>query len=318
MSKTRVSTEELASLKNSRAFDPNWYSTAYPDVAQSGLDPAEHFLWIGAKLGRDPLPPATAAQWVADPTETETRQIAPMGKGGLVTLAERGMVLPPLNLDAEKAGHHDLTDERFWYLVKQVHAFTELSVGALFNLYTAVRYIIDAGVPGDLVECGVHMGGSVMLMEHLLLSDKATRRLFALDTFTGFVRRTEDLDVDMRTGTAACLIDQAVDYTAGSTANMESVGFKGLRVIKGDVLETIPTLKIDRISLLRLDTDTYDTTKFELEQLYDRVSPGGVIIVDDYGYTIGCKKAVDDFIVGRKVMLQRINPNVRSWVKVAD
>jgi hypothetical protein len=225
------------------------------------------------------------------------------------------MPRPPFNLDAHKVDHHDITDERFWYFVTQVHEFTELSVAALFNLYTAVRYVVEAGISGDIVECGVHMGGSVMLMEHVLLSDTADRRLFALDTFTGFVRRTDDLDVDLRTGAAACLMDEEVDFSAGSIANMESVGFKGLRVVAGDVLETIPTLGVEEIALLRLDTDTYDTTKFELEQLYDRVTHGGVVIVDDYGYTVGCKKAVDDFVADRGVLLQRINPNVRAWVK---
>lgn len=96
---------------------------------------------------------------------------------------------------------------------------------------------------------------------------------------------------------------------------MRSVGFERLEIVRGDVLETIPTLDTKAISLLRLDTDTYDTTTFELERLYDYVVPGGVVIVDDYGYTIGCKKAVDDFVAGRPIMLQRINRNVRSWVK---
>jgi hypothetical protein len=72
---------------------------------------------------------------------------------------------------------------------------------------------------------------------------------------------------------------------------------------------------VTEIALLRLDTDTYDTTKFELEQLYEKVVVGGVVIVDDYGYTVGCKKAVDDFIASRKIMLQRVNGNVRCWIK---
>lgn len=82
-----------------------------------------------------------------------------------------------------------------------------------------------------------------------------------------------------------------------------SVGFPQLNLVKGDVLETIPTLDIDRISLLRLDTDTYETTKFELEHLHDRVSLGGGVIVDDYGHTLSCKKAVDDFIRDKPILL---------------
>lgn len=236
-----------------------------------------------------------------------------------MTLEQRGISLPHFDLSVEKELHHDITDEQFWSLAASVRPYTELSVGAMFNLYSAVRYVLDASIPGDVVECGVHMGGSVMLMEHVLLTDDHNRRLFALDTFRGFVRRSEELDVDLRTGAAACSVEeQPMDYSAPSIENMESVGFTGLRVVKGDVLETIPRLDVGQIALLRLDTDTYDTTKFELEQLYHRVVPGGIVIVDDYGYTVGCKKAVDDFIVGKKVMLQRINPNVRSWVKVSD
>ncbi len=155
-----------------------------------------------------------------------------------------------------------------------------------------------------------------MMMEHVLMmgDSQPNRRIFALDTFTGFVRRTDGLDVDIETGLDACFPEND-DYTVGSIDNMKSVGFNNLVIVKGDVLETIPTLDTKRIALLRLDTDTYDTTKFELEQLYDRVAHGGVIIVDDYGYTIGCKKAVDDFVQDRNICLQRINRNVRSWVK---
>lgn len=237
----------------------------------------------------------------------------------MMTLAQRGMVVPHFDLAVQKEHHHDITSELFWDFAARVQPYTELSIAALFNLYTSVRYVVEAKIPGDIVECGVHMGGSVMMIALALMeSNDSSRDVFALDTFTGFVRRTEDLDVDLRTGAVACEPEEnAMDYTGPSTENMKSVGYNNLHIVKGDVFDTIPELKTPQIAILRLDTDTYDTTKFELEQLYDRVAVGGVIIVDDYGYTVGCKKAVDDFIVGRSVMLQRINPNVRSWVKTA-
>jgi hypothetical protein len=236
----------------------------------------------------------------------------------MLTLAQRGFKVER-NLDLQKRYHKDVTDEKFWELVPQVWEYSELPVEILFNLYTAAKYCVKANIPGDFVECGVHLGGSIMLMEHVLMmgDSQPNRRIFALDTFTGFVRRTEGLDVDIETGVDACIPNENVDYTAGSIENMKSVGFNNLIIVKGDVLETIPTLDTQEIALLRLDTDTYDTTKFELEQLYDRVAFGGVIIVDDYGYTIGCKKAVDDFVEDRNICLQRINRNVRSWVKTA-
>ena len=168
------------------------------------------------------------------------------------------------------------------------------------------------------MECGVLVGGSIMMVEHVLkrYDTSSSRRVFALDTFRGFVRRDQDLDISIRDGRAVCHPSSTLlDYSDAAITNMKSVGYERLVVLQGDVLETIPTLDVQKIALLRLDTDTYDTTKFELETLYDRVVPGGVIIVDDYGYTLGCKKAVDDFISNRAVLLQRLNPNVRTWVK---
>lgn len=234
----------------------------------------------------------------------------------MLTLAQRGIHIER-DLELQKFYHKDVTDEKFWELVPQVWEYSELPVEILFNLYTTSRYCATANIKGDFVECGVHLGGSIMMMEHaLLMGDSQTdRKIYALDTFTGFVRRTEGLDVDIETGNDACLVTENEDYTDGSIDNMKSVGFANLEIVKGDVLETIPTLPTKKIALLRLDTDTYDTTKFELEHLYDRVAHGGVVIVDDYGYTIGCKKAVDDFVKDRNICLQRINRNVRSWVK---
>lgn len=237
----------------------------------------------------------------------------------MMTLDERGVVRPPFDLASEMDAHHDITDKKFWATVQLVQAYSELPVSALFNLYQAANYIVEANVPGDIVECGVHMGGSVMLVEHVLMNAQQRRNVFALDTFKGFVRRSPEWDVDLKTGEAAGeLEDVPADYTVPSTDNMRSVEFEGLHIVKGDVLDTIPDLPVEQIALLRLDTDTYDTTKFELEQLYDRVALGGVVIADDYGYTVGCKKAVDDFILDKKVLLQRINPNVRCWVKLTD
>jgi len=236
----------------------------------------------------------------------------------MMTLAERGIQIPPLDLAAQRIDHADITDERFWKFVPQVYDYTELPIPVLYNLYASVRYIAQAGVPGDIVECGVHLGGSIMMIGLALLEGDSirNRKVYALDTFTGFVRRTEELDIDLRSGVAVCHPEPGVyDYEAPSVENMKSVGYPDLHIVRGDVLQTIPALEIDTISLLRCDTDTYDTTKLELENLYDHVSVGGVVIVDDYGYTLGCKKAVDDFVKSRKVLLQRINPNVRCWVK---
>jgi len=77
----KIREEDVLALKNSGQFDPQWYCNAYPDVAASGLDPAEHFLWIGATLGRSPLPPASAPQWLGEglpEPHQDQRPIAPL------------------------------------------------------------------------------------------------------------------------------------------------------------------------------------------------------------------------------------------------
>lgn len=221
------------------------------------------------------------------------------------------------DLKKEKENAPDITEDDFWDIAGVVWDYTELPVLALHNLYRAARYLVAAKIEGEFMECGVYLGGSIMAAELVLARHEGTsRNVYALDTFSGFVARNAEFDIDQETGAVACVPAAGLDFSEGASANMRSVGYPHLRIVKGDVLETIPTLDVDRIALLRLDTDTYETTKFELESLYDRVVQGGVIIVDDYGYTVGCRKAVDDFLATRApVLMQRINKNVRSWIK---
>ena len=102
---------------------------------------------------------------------------------------------------------------------------------------------------------------------------------------------------------------------------MESTGYPSERIhlIKGMVEETLPAQAPERLALLRLDTDWYASTKHELEQLYPRVSPGGVLIIDDYGHYEGARNAVDEYFAsrGEHVLLQRIDWTGRMVLKPA-
>lgn len=233
------------------------------------------------------------------------------------TIYEYGHVKAEFDPKTERENSPDIPEDDFWELAAMVWDYTELHVQALHNLYCATRYLIAAKIEGDFIECGVLLGGSIMAIETVLARHEgALRDVYALDTFSGFVGRNAEFDIDLQTGADAGIPEAGLDFSEGAIANMQSVAYPRLRIVKGDVLKTIPTLDVDRIALLRLDTDTYETTKFELESLYDRVAQGGVIIVDDYGYTVGCKKAVDDFLATRPpVLMQRINKNVRCWIK---
>jgi hypothetical protein len=102
-------------------------------------------------------------------------------------------------------------------------------------------------------------------------------------------------------------------------ANMSSTGIDAARVryVEGPVETTIPGDVPERIALLRLDTDWYESTKHELVHLWDRLEPGGVLIIDDYGHWVGAREAVDEFFEGRDdaPFLTRLDYSGRIGVK---
>jgi hypothetical protein len=101
---------------------------------------------------------------------------------------------------------------------------------------------------------------------------------------------------------------------------MRDTGYDSEKVffVKGKVEETLPAHAPDRISLLRLDTDWYESTYHELTHLYPRLTVGGVLIIDDYGHWAGARRAVDDFIGKNKLrlLLNRVDYTGRICVKL--
>jgi O-methyltransferase len=181
-----------------------------------------------------------------------------------------------------------------------VRPFTMTSPERVGATCDAVRYIARYGIEGAVVECGVWAGGMMMAAARTLLEvDDSSRDLYLFDTFAGM---TEPTDADVtRTGAPAAETYEAswtpVDPD-GVRANVLVTGYPEAHVhlVVGDVLETVPAHAPERIALLRLDTDWYESTRHELEHLVSRVSPGGVLIVDDYGHWPGARRAVDEFL----------------------
>jgi hypothetical protein len=99
-------------------------------------------------------------------------------------------------------------------------------------------------------------------------------------------------------------------------ANMRTTGYPEdlVRLVKGKVEDTIPGLAPAEIAVLRLDTDWYESTRHELTHLYPRLAPGGVLIIDDYGYWAGARKAVDEYFAGA-LFLSRIDGTGRIAIK---
>ena len=93
-----------------------------------------------------------------------------------------------------------------------------------------------------------------------------------------------------------------------------------VRLVKGKVEDTVPKNAPEKIALLRLDTDWYESTRHELVYLFPRLVPGGVLIIDDYGHWQGARKAVDEYIAGNqvKILLNRVDYTGRIGVKIAN
>jgi O-methyltransferase len=228
-----------------------------------------------------------------------------------------------------KTGLTDIIDEDFWKMYEFAKPYTMTSCERMFALYQATNFILDQKIQGDFVECGVWRGGSSLLMAQVLQKCNERERLIYLyDTFEGMSSPTEH-DKDLNGKKASHILEVEKEDKENSTwclatlsdvqnnLSLSNLPQNQLRFVKGKVEETIPAILPNRIALLRLDTDWYESTKHELENLFDIVSPGGIVILDDYGHWQGARKAVDEFLTkrGLNVLLNRIDYSGRMFVK---
>lgn len=223
----------------------------------------------------------------------------------------------------------DFTDEEV-ALCEEVRPYTMTSPEAVVTLAGAVRHLVAAGVPGAFVECGVWKGGSSMAIARTLLRlGRSDAELYLFDTFEGMTEPTEH-DVSRSGRTARELLQEEEgkwDSLLWARAPLEAVraaltavGYppERVRLVKGPVERTLPDAAPATIALLRLDTDWYESTRHELEHLYPRLSPGGVLVIDDYGWWGGARKATDEYFAARgdQPLLLRVDDSgLRMGVK---
>ncbi|MFC9005545.1 TylF/MycF/NovP-related O-methyltransferase [Streptomyces microflavus] len=204
-------------------------------------------------------------------------------------------------------------------IIRAVKPYSMTSPERLNAFILATRYIARHNIPGDIVECGVWRGGSMQACARTLLSVGETEReLYLFDTYEGMTEPTaEDLRRDGRP--AQELLDaQGKDRPIWAVASLDDVkaGFDNVpypkervHYVQGRVEDTVPGQAPEQISILRLDTDWYASTKHELEHLYSRLVSGGVLLIDDYGYWQGSRQAVDEFLdkTGERLLLLRMD-----------
>lgn len=168
------------------------------------------------------------------------------------------------------------------------------------KLYESVVYVNENNIAGDFVECGVYQGGSVMNMALAQLQFDRKISIWLYDTFEGMPPPTE-YDVNHKGVPAQKILRRPSKRCVCSLEevkkNMSMTGYpqEFLRYRKGDVAVTLRQNIPAQISLLRLDVDWYEPTKIGLETLYPKLAHGGVLILDDYGYWRGSRKATDDY-----------------------
>ena len=166
-------------------------------------------------------------------------------------------------------------------------------------LYNSLEYIRLNGIEGDLVECGVWKGGNILgILQYLDYHGMTDRVVWLYDTFEGMTK-SEDVDVDLN-GHSGSVWEGQCDSSLDEVRSILSVSsfpVKNIRYVVGDVCDTLgePVNLPSSISLLRLDTDWYKSTKKEMEVLYPLLRERGVLIVDDYGHWRGSRQAVDEY-----------------------
>jgi O-methyltransferase len=220
----------------------------------------------------------------------------------------------------------DLTDREF-EIVESVKPYTMTTDERVATLMNAVGYLTEHKIPGNIAECGVWRGGSMMAVARALMSHgDSSRHLYLYDTFEGMSEPTEH-DKSLSGESAKSLLDRDTVGTGlwclasieDVRTNILSTGYPEERVhfIKGKVEETLPSVLPGRLALLRLDTDWYESTKHELIHLFPLLDPRGLLIIDDYGCWQGARKATDEYFSEHKLnlYLHRVDYTCRVAVR---
>ncbi len=176
-------------------------------------------------------------------------------------------------------------------------AHTMIGMKRLNNLQFCVEDVLAKQVPGDLIETGVWRGGATILMRGILRAYGVTdRRVFVADSFEG-LPAPDSGKYPADAGDKHHLLTPLAVSLEEVKSNFEKYGLLDEQVcfLKGWFKDTLPRAPIERLAVIRLDGDMYESTMDGLKHLYPKLSVGGYLIVDDYGAVRGCRKAIEDY-----------------------
>ena len=215
--------------------------------------------------------------------------------------------------------------------LEEFEKINEISLTSLPNrwsLLQSLHYINDNNIKGDIVETGVFRGANLVLINNFLNKSNIDKKIYAYDTYAG-QPEPSNLDFDLK-GTS--MIDKFSDLKKKNIitvyCSLEKVkeniikysinDLSKIIFVKGKVEDTLDDERNipSQISLLRLDTDFYDSVKKSLEILYPKLISGGVLIIDDYGHFKGAKLAVDNYFKDKqKIWMHRVDYTCRLIIK---
>jgi len=214
-------------------------------------------------------------------------------------------------------------DSLFMEFWGKAEPYSMISIERAWDFARAVRHISKKRIEGDIVECGVWKGGACLLASDILSECEpgTSRNIWLYDTFSGMNKPTGS-DKIILTGEKISDRNPEGWWAAGKNEVLNTLKLSNLDIdhfilVEGPVEETLYKNIPDKISVLRLDTDWYESTKAELEVLFPKLSAGGFLLIDDYGHFSGSKKAVDEYFEKSGIIpyLHRSDYTGRVYIK---
>lgn len=187
-------------------------------------------------------------------------------------------------------------------------AHTMIGFRRLNNIRKLAEFVLSNNIPGDLIETGVWRGGACIYMRAILKAHDCTdRTVWVADSFEG-LPPPDATNYPADAGDIHYTYDELAVSLATVKNNFAKYGLLDdqVKFLKGWFKDSLPTAPIERLAILRLDGDMYESTIDAITALYDKVSPGGFIVVDDYNAVAGCKQAITDFRASRGIADQII------------
>lgn len=201
------------------------------------------------------------------------------------------------------------TEKMFEYENGYYATATESRFGKFIAHYELYKKIVN--IPGAVIECGLFKGNSFFRLAHFrdLLETRYSRKLIGFDIFGTFPKTDFDNDKKYLEGFINTAGEKSIDLgEIQKIMNYKKID--NYEFVKGDINKTIPEYCKKnphlKIALLHIDTDVYEPAVTILENMYDKVVSGGIIMFDDYGTFPGETKAVDDFFKDKKEKVQKL------------